>query len=121
MAAIDRANLVAIRTLRSACSLEKAGPLVCQDRWFEALAGRAVGHGVHCSQGLEGPMWGTGKIATLRLDEVAAGGITNSGKADNWLTERGTFNRGLQFRSARHGEAVLSFGPKTHSRRLCLG
>jgi len=56
MVATDRAHLVETRTLRSAHSSISLARMVLPNRWFEAVAGRAVGHRVYCSQGLELPM-----------------------------------------------------------------
>ena len=70
--------------------------MVLRDCWFEALAGRPVGHRVHCSQGLKF-LCKTGETATLRLDEAVTGGITNFREADNKLTDRGLSTEGCSF------------------------
>jgi hypothetical protein len=73
--------------------------MVLSDRCFEAMARRAVVIACIAVKDLKF-LSKAGKIATLRLDEPVAGGITNFRQADKKLTDRGLSTEGCSF--SRH-------------------
>ena len=52
---------------------------------------------MHCRQELEVPPRDTGEDRHVGLDRAVAGGITNSGEADNRLTNRRLATEGCSF------------------------